>query len=119
VTRPGLERVVGEVTTVPGIGVFQLTDDARPPGPYLYQIRVVEFGGRERTIGSLLCVEPGLFSPGATVTPDASQLVADPIQIIELYLPTYRALSVQDATRRVGHPRRPEPPVPRRTRSLG
>lgn len=113
-TAPGgQDELIGEFKAEPGVTVFETTDDARPPGPFVYQIRIVDFGDRERTLGTLLCVDPGLSDPTATVSWDASHLVGDPCETVELYRPVTR--SVEGRQGSAFHPasRCPDPPVPR------
>jgi hypothetical protein len=110
----GREDLVGEVSAAKGLTSFEMSDDARPPGPTVYQVRAVRRNGSEETLGSVLCIESE-FSPKAVTPPwDVSQLVADATGDFGFCQSADGLIRADDSPRKWRVERGPEPPVPRR-----
>jgi hypothetical protein len=115
-TQPGgRDDLVGEFVATPGIRSFEHVDHDRPPGSMLYELRIVDDRGSETTLGSVMCVEPGMAAAGA---PSVGSIHARMhAETRDLTVPT----TIEAGTAfpgpmaiHVGFYPAPDPPVPRR-----
>ncbi len=109
----GREDLVGEVSAATGLTSFEMSDDARPPGPMVYQIRAVRRNGSEETLGSVLCVESEFSSKAVTPSWDVPQLVADATGDFDFCQSADGLIRADGSPRKWRVERGPEPPVPR------
>lgn len=109
----GRETLISEVSVPKGVASFEMVDDHRPPGAAIYQIRTVDFGGSERVLGSVVCVESGLSTAIAPISSDSSQLLASSIRYPSIFFAAEGQVVSDDRAAQWRLTLRLDPPVPR------